>query len=72
MLDWALPGLPAAAVVARARALQPDLTIIALGHHAVTRVASLEAGVDCFIDTTHPPTDLLALLNSLCPDKVGT
>ena len=46
LLDWALPGLPAAAVVARARALRPDLVIIALGHHAATRRAALDVGVD--------------------------
>ena len=67
LLDWALPGLPAAAVVARVRALRPEVVIIALGHHAATRRASLEAGVDCFIDTNQPPTDLIALLNTLCP-----
>ena len=70
LLDWALPGLPAAAVVNRARTLQPGLVIIALGHHAATRRAALEAGVDCFIDTNQPPTDLIALLNTLCPDKL--
>jgi len=69
LLDWALPGLPAAAVVARARTLRPGLVIIGLGHHAATRRAALAAGVDCFIDTNQPPTDLLALLNTLCPDK---
>ncbi len=71
LLDWALPGLPAAAVVARARALRPDLVIIALGHHAATRRAALDVGVDCFIDTNQPPTDLIALLNTLCPDKLS-
>ncbi len=71
LLDWALPGLPAAAVVARARSLQPELVIIALGHHAATRRAALDVGVDCFIDTNQPPTDLIALLNTLCPDKLG-
>ena len=69
LLDWALSGLPAAAVVARARAIRPGLVIIALGHHAAARHASLEAGVDCFIDTNQPPTDLIALLNTLCPDR---
>lgn len=67
LLDWALPGLPAAAIVARVRTLQPQVVIIALGHHAATRRASLDAGVDCFIDTNQPPTDLIALLNTLCP-----
>jgi DNA-binding NarL/FixJ family response regulator len=70
LLDWALPGLPAAAVVARARTLRPELVIIALGHHAATRHAALDMGVDCFIDTNQPPNDLIALLNTLCPDKV--
>ena len=66
LLDWALPGLPAAAVVSRARTLRPELVIIALGHHAATRRAALEVGADCFIDTNQPPTALLALLNTLC------
>ncbi len=66
LLDWALPGLPAAAIVARVRTVRPTLVIIALGHHAATRRAALEVGADCFIDTNQPPTDLLALLNTLC------
>jgi DNA-binding NarL/FixJ family response regulator len=70
LLDWALPGLPSAAVVARAHTLRPELVIIALGHHAATRRAALDVGVDCFIDTNQPPTDLIALLNTLCPDKI--
>lgn len=66
LLDWALPGLPAAAIVARVRSVRPESVIIALGHHAATRRAALEAGADCFIDTNQPPTDLIALLNTLC------
>ena len=69
LLDWAVPGLAAAAVVSRARTLRPELVIIALGHHAATRRAALAAGVDCFINTNQPPTDLIALLNTLCPDN---
>lgn len=67
LLDWGLPGLPAVAIVSRVRTVRPETVIIALGHHAATRRASLEAGVDCFIDTKQPPTDLIALLNTLCP-----
>lgn len=67
LLDWGLPGLPAAAIVARARELRPGLVIVALGHHAATRPVSLAAGADAFIDTLAPPEHLVDLLHDLCP-----
>ena len=67
LLDWGLPGLPAAAMVARVRAVRPEIIIVALGHHAPTRQASLAAGADSFIDTASPPEHLVDLLHNLCP-----
>lgn len=68
LLDWGLPGMPAKALVDQVRKTRPDLVIVALGHHAPTRQASLDAGADCFIDTNHPPADFLELLHRLCPE----
>ena len=64
LLDWELPGLPAAEVLELLRLRCPGLRVIALSGRPRTRQAALAAGADAFVSKGDPPECLLAALDA--------
>jgi DNA-binding NarL/FixJ family response regulator len=60
LLDWELPGLPAADLVAALRACCPCLRVIALSGLPEAREAAMRGGVDLFVSKGEFPERLLA------------
>lgn len=62
LLDWELPGLPAAPSLPRLHSHCPNLQVIALSGRPNAREAALDAGADAFVSKGDPPERLLAAL----------
>jgi DNA-binding NarL/FixJ family response regulator len=68
LLDWELPGRPAAAfLLARAHTARPKL--IVLSTHLETRAAALGIGADGFVYKADPPEALLRAFRSVMTGK---
>jgi len=65
LLDWSLPGVPAAEQISRMRGLCPELAVIVISGHLEARGDAREAGADRFISKADPPADLLAAIRSV-------
>jgi two-component system response regulator DesR len=65
LLDWELPGCPAAEGLAALRAAIPQGKIIALSARPEARQAALQAGADAFIGKSDPPGRVLEVLQFL-------
>lgn len=65
LLDWELPGLPAADLLSALRALCPHVRVIALSGRPEARRAALAAGADGFVSKGDPPERLLTTLRAL-------
>ena len=63
LLDWELPGRPAAEVVSALHECCPGLSVIALSGRPEARRAALAAGCDTFASKGDPPERLLAAVN---------
>ena len=59
LLDWELPGMPAAALLPLLHDHCPDLRVIALSSQPEVRQLALEAGADTFASKGDPPEWLL-------------
>ncbi len=69
LLDWELPGRPAAAfLLARSHTARPKL--IVLGTRLETRAAALAIGADDFVHKADPPETLLASVRRVITDSV--
>ena len=66
IVEWGLPGLSPAALLALAREHHPAIVIVALGRYTPAREWSLAAGADFYIDTTEPFDDFIGLVHDLC------
>lgn len=66
LLEWELPGLPAAVLLDRLRRERPELVVVVMGRHARAREAALAVGVDQFVDVAEPPAHFMAWLHDLC------
>ena len=64
LLDWELPGLPAADLVLALRSRYVHAKVIALSGRPEARQEALDAGVDAFVSKGEPPEYLLATLYS--------
>jgi len=62
LLDWELPGAPAAELLSILRSCHPRLWIIALSGRPEARKAALAAGADAFVSKGDPPERLLAVV----------
>jgi DNA-binding NarL/FixJ family response regulator len=67
LLDWELPDVAGAPLVAAVRGLCPRLPIIVLSGRPDVRRAALAAGADAFVSKADPPERLLAALAAQCP-----
>jgi DNA-binding NarL/FixJ family response regulator len=63
LLDWELPGGPAAELLATVRALDVRLKVIVLGGDPGQRGAALAAGADYFISKADPPKRLATVIH---------
>jgi DNA-binding NarL/FixJ family response regulator len=69
LLDWELPGLPAADIVPALRSRCLHAKVIALSGRPEARQEALAAGVDAFVSKAEPPERLLATLYA-CSEEV--
>ena len=70
LLDWELPGGPAAGLVRMLRSQWPQLRVIALSSLPEARTAALRAGVDAFVGKGDPPEVLLEALGKVDYDRI--
>lgn len=66
IVEWGLPGLSPAALLALAREHRAQIVIVALGRYTAARDWSLAAGADFYIDTTEPLPHFIGLVHDLC------
>jgi two-component system response regulator DesR len=62
LLDWELPGLRPAELLAEMRRLAPDCRVIAMSGRPEAHGHSLSLGVDGFVSKNEPPDGLFELL----------
>jgi DNA-binding NarL/FixJ family response regulator len=65
LLDWELPGLPAATLLPLLHDHCPDLRVIALSSRPEVRQAALDAGADDFVSKGDPPERLLIAIDEV-------
>lgn len=65
LLDWELPGRPAAALLLALDALSSRPKVMVLSRRSESETEALAAGADAFASKTDPPEELLAALRSL-------
>lgn len=68
LLDWELPGLPAAKLLALLRATYPPLRVIVFSGRLEAKQMALAAGADGFVSKGDPPECLLAALCWQCAE----
>lgn len=71
LLDWELLDQGGAATLARLRAAQPGLVVIALSGRPEARRAALDAGADAFVSKGDPPERLLTTLRAVDAGSTG-
>ena len=59
LLDWGLPGVPAAELLSELRKTSPKTSVIVLSGRPEVEEAALSAGADAFVSKTDPPERLL-------------
>ena len=65
LLDWELPGRPAANLIDGLRALCPNVRVVAMSCQPEARRTARAAHVDAFVDKCDPPERLLAVLQGM-------
>jgi DNA-binding NarL/FixJ family response regulator len=65
LLDWELPGLPAAQLLRLLRYERPSLKVIAMSSQPEAYQASMAAGVQAFVSKSEPPERVLASIQAL-------
>jgi DNA-binding NarL/FixJ family response regulator len=65
LLDWELPGLPAATLLSLLHDRCPDLRVIALSTRPEAGEAALRAGADAFVSKGDPPEMLLVAIQGI-------
>lgn len=63
LLDWELPGLPAADLLAALQALCPGIQVVALSGRPEAREPALKTGARAFVSKGDPPERLLAIID---------
>jgi DNA-binding NarL/FixJ family response regulator len=65
LLDWELPGVAGAALIAALQAAAAGMRVIALSSRPEAQHAALAAGADAFVSKGNPPDSLLAAIRAL-------
>lgn len=65
LLDWELPGLPAASLLNLLRFERPGVRVIAMSGRPEAREAALNVGADAFFSKGDPPEAVLGALQAL-------
>lgn len=65
LLDWELPGPPAAGYLSTLHGVQPKLAVVALGLWPEMRREALTVGADAFVSKVDPPEHLLTIMRDL-------
>ena len=65
LLDWELPGLPAATLLPLIHDICPGLRVIALSARPESRQAALDDGADAFVCKGDPPERLLLAIDEI-------
>ncbi len=65
LLDWELPGLPAAQLLRLLQYERPFLKIIAMSSHPEVERLALDAGVHAFLSKGAPPDWVLTVIRKL-------
>ncbi len=71
LLDWELPGMPAAELLGTLRHGCPRLWVVFMSGKDELRHVALQAGADVFAYKADPPEDLLRLIRGLVAEKAG-
>ncbi len=69
LLDWEMPGRPAAVLVLTIKGLEVTPEVIALSRRPESEAAALNAGADAFIPKTDPPEIVLEALRTLAQGR---
>ena len=59
LLDWSLPGMALAQLIAQLQAIKPRTTVVVLGSQPEAARAALAAGADRFVSKADPPDRLM-------------
>jgi DNA-binding NarL/FixJ family response regulator len=70
LLDWELPGLPAADLLSALHSLSPNTKVVALSGRPEARGPALETGASAFVSKGDPPEHLLAIINDCRCDQL--
>ncbi len=65
LLDWSLPGMDPATLMAALRQICPVLHVIVLSGRPETERQAMEIGADAFVSKSYPPAKLLAVIGWL-------
>ena len=68
LLDWRLPKMRPADLIARLHETCPHVMVIVLSGRPETRQAALDAGADGFVGKYELPERLLAAVRQCCPE----
>jgi DNA-binding NarL/FixJ family response regulator len=68
LLDWRLPKMRPAGLLAKLREACPNVTVIVLSGRPEAQQAALDAGADGFVGKYELPEKLLAAIRQCCPE----
>lgn len=71
LLDWDLPGHPAASLLVEAKSLDPRPQVIVLGRDLDLKQTVLAAGADAFVLKGDPPGLLLTAIRQARPQRAA-
>ena len=69
LLDWEMPGCPAAALLLALKKLKATPKVIALSRRPESEAAALRAGADAFVSKANPPEEVLEALRTLAKGR---
>ena len=69
LLDWEMPGRPAAVLILAIKGLEVTPEVIALSQRPESEAAALNAGADAFVSKANPPEKVLEALRTLAQGR---
>jgi len=70
LLDWELPGLPAAQLLRLLWYERPSLKIIVMSSRPEAEQAALAAGILTFLSKSEPPDRTLSIIRTFCKQHI--